>query len=73
MACGDNLTRPNIGKQAAAIRDSWYRRAAARRQGQHLGDRLRTALGERQPIALLKGETWERFGEVLSGDVGGGE
>ncbi|VIO73489.1 Leu/Ile/Val-binding protein [Bradyrhizobium ivorense] len=68
-ACGDNLTRENIMKQAASIRD--YEPL-----GLLPGVKVNTSPTDFAPLSQLqlirfKGETWERFGEVLSGDVGG--
>ncbi|MTV16880.1 MULTISPECIES: ABC transporter substrate-binding protein [Bradyrhizobium] len=68
-ACGDNLTRENIMKQAASIRD--YEPG-----GLLPGVKVNTSPTDFAPLSQLqlirfKGETWERFGEVLSADVGG--
>ncbi|MDD1517489.1 MULTISPECIES: ABC transporter substrate-binding protein [Bradyrhizobium] len=68
-ACGDNLTRENIMKQAANIKD--FEPA-----GLLPGVKVNTSAADFAPISQLqlirfKGEHWERFGEVLSGDVGG--
>ncbi|AWM09747.1 ABC transporter substrate-binding protein [Bradyrhizobium symbiodeficiens] len=68
-ACGDNLTRENIMKQAANIRD--YEPA-----GLLPGIKVNTSASDFAPISQVqlirfKGEHWERFGEILSGDVGG--
>ncbi|BBB96026.1 MULTISPECIES: ABC transporter substrate-binding protein [Bradyrhizobium] len=68
-ACGDNLTRENIMKQAASIRD--YEPG-----GLLPGVKVNTSATDFAPLSQLqlirfKGETWERFGEVLSADVGG--
>ncbi|MBR1165533.1 ABC transporter substrate-binding protein [Bradyrhizobium liaoningense] len=68
-ACGDNLTRENIMKQAANIKD--FEPA-----GLLPGIKVNTSAADFAPISQLqlirfKGEHWERFGEVLSGDVGG--
>ena len=67
--CGDNLTRENVMKQAASLKDFELGRPAARHQDQH-------AATDFAPISQLqlmrfKGETWELFGEVISADVGG--
>jgi branched-chain amino acid transport system substrate-binding protein len=67
--CGDNLTRENVMKQAASIKDLEL--------GMMLpGIRVNTSPTDFAPLAQLqlmrfKGETWERFGDVISGDVGG--
>ncbi|WP_166299070.1 ABC transporter substrate-binding protein [Bradyrhizobium sp. 26S5] len=68
-ACGDNLTRENIMKQAAGIRDLEL-------GGLLPGVKVNTSATDFAPLSQLqlmrfKGETWERFGEILSGDVGG--
>ncbi|QIG95587.1 MULTISPECIES: ABC transporter substrate-binding protein [unclassified Bradyrhizobium] len=68
-ACGDNLTRENIMKQAASIRDLEL-------GGLLPGVKVNTSATDFAPLSQLqlmrfKGETWERFGEILSGDVGG--
>ncbi|MDA9508280.1 branched-chain amino acid ABC transporter substrate-binding protein [Bradyrhizobium sp. CCBAU 11386] len=68
-ACGDDLTRENVMKQAANIKD--YEPA-----GLLPGIKVNTSATDFAPISQLqlirfKGETWERFGEILSGDVGG--
>ncbi|MBI5321437.1 ABC transporter substrate-binding protein [Bradyrhizobium sp.] len=67
--CGDNLTRENVMKQAASIKDLEL-------GGLLPGVKVNTSATDFAPISQLqlmkfKGETWERFGEVLSGDVGG--
>src|SRR5438552_4199670 len=68
-ASGDNLTRENVMKQAASIRDLEL-------GGLLPGVRVNTSPTDFAPISQvqlkrLKGETWERFGEILSDDVGG--
>jgi branched-chain amino acid transport system substrate-binding protein len=68
-SCGDNLTRENIMKQAASIRDLEL-------GGLLPGIKVNTSATVFAPISQLqlmkfRGETWERFGEILSGDVGG--
>src|SRR5712675_313044 len=68
-ASGDNLTRENIMKQAASIKDLEL-------GGLLPGIKVNTSPSDFAPISQLqlmkfKGETWERFGEILSGDVGG--
>jgi branched-chain amino acid transport system substrate-binding protein len=67
--CGDDLTRANIMKQAASIK------------GLELGSllpgiKVNTSASNFAPISQLqlmkfKGESWDRFGEIISGDVGG--
>jgi len=68
-ACGDDLTRANIMKQAASIK------------GLELGllipgIKVNTSASNFAPIAQLqlmkfKGEKWDMFGEIISGDLGG--
>ncbi|MBR1256724.1 ABC transporter substrate-binding protein [Bradyrhizobium sp. AUGA SZCCT0240] len=68
-ACGDNLTRENVMKQAANIKNLEL-------EGLLPGIKVNTSPTDFAPISQVqlikfKGETWERFGEILSGDVGG--
>jgi branched-chain amino acid transport system substrate-binding protein len=68
-ACGDNLTRENIMKQAASIRDLEL-------GGLLPGVKVNTSPTDFAPLSQLqlmrfKGDTWELFGDVISGDVGG--
>jgi branched-chain amino acid transport system substrate-binding protein len=68
-ACGDDLTRENIMKQAASIR-------GLELGGLLPGIKVNTSPTDFAPLAQLqlmrfKGDTWERFGDILSGDVGG--
>jgi branched-chain amino acid transport system substrate-binding protein len=68
-ACGDNLTRENVMKQAASIKDLEV-------GGLLPGIKINTSATDFAPISSVqlikfKGETWERFGEILSGDTGG--
>src|SRR6266851_3565301 len=68
-ACGDDLTRENIMKQAASI------------EGLELGGllpgiKVNTSATDFAPISAVqlmkfKGESWERFGDIIAGDVGG--
>src|SRR3979411_1609959 len=67
--CGDNLTRENVMKQAASIK-------SLELGGLLPGGKVNTSATDFAPLAQLqlmrfKGDTWERFGEVLSADVGG--
>ena len=67
-ACGDDLTRENVMKQAASIKDLEL-------GGLLPGIKLNTSATNFAPISQLqltrfKGETWERFGEIVSADVG---
>jgi branched-chain amino acid transport system substrate-binding protein len=68
-ACGDNLTRENVMKQAASIKDLEL-------GGLLPGIKVNTSATDFAPISSVqlikfKGETWERFGEILTGDAGG--
>jgi branched-chain amino acid transport system substrate-binding protein len=68
-ACGDNLTRENVMKQAASLKDLEL-------GGLLPGIKLNTSATNFAPISQLqlarfKGQTWERFGDVISADVGG--
>jgi branched-chain amino acid transport system substrate-binding protein len=68
-ACGDNLTRENVMKQAAGIKDLEL-------GGLLPGVKVNTSATDFAPLSQLqlqkfKGDTWERFGEILNGDVGG--
>jgi branched-chain amino acid transport system substrate-binding protein len=68
-ACGDDLTRANVMKQAASIK-------ALELGGLLPGIKVNTSSTDFAPISSLqlmrfKGESWERFGEILSSDAGG--
>jgi ABC-type branched-subunit amino acid transport system substrate-binding protein len=67
--CGDNLTRENIMKQAANLKDF-------RTEMLLPGIKINTGPTDFAPISQLqlqrfKGEKWELFGDVISADVGG--
>jgi ABC-type branched-subunit amino acid transport system substrate-binding protein len=67
--CGDNLTRENIMKQAANLKDF-------RTEVLLPGIKINTGPTDFAPISQLqlmrfKGEKWELFGDVISADVGG--
>jgi len=67
--CGDTLTRENIMKQAASLRDF-------RTEVLLPGIKINTSPTDFAPISQLqlmkfKGEKWELFGDIVSGDVGG--
>ena len=69
QACGDDLTRANIMKQAASIQNLEL-------GGLLPGIKVNTSATDFAPLSQLqlerfKGETWERFGDILSSDVGG--
>jgi ABC-type branched-subunit amino acid transport system substrate-binding protein len=66
--CGDNLTRENVMKQAASLKDF-------RTEVMLPGIKINTSPTDFAPISelqlmTLKGERWNLFGEVISGDVG---
>jgi branched-chain amino acid transport system substrate-binding protein len=68
-ACGDDLTRENVMKQAAGIKDF-------EPGGLLPGIKANTSPTDFAPLSQLqlmrfKGESWELFGDVLSGDVSG--
>jgi branched-chain amino acid transport system substrate-binding protein len=68
-ACGDNLTRENIMKQAAGIKDLEL-------GGLLPGIKVNTSATDFAPLAQLrlmrfKGDTWDLFGDIISADVGG--
>ena len=67
--CGDNLTRENIMKQAASLRDF-------RTEVLLPGIKINTSPTDFAPISQLqlmkfKGEKWDLFGDIISADVGG--
>jgi branched-chain amino acid transport system substrate-binding protein len=68
-ACGDDLTRANIMKQAASIN-------GLELGGLLPGIKVQTSATDFAPISQLqlmkfKGEKWDLFGDIISGDVGG--
>ena len=68
-ACGDDLTRENVMKQAASIK-------GLELGGLLPGINVSTSATDFAPISQLqlmkfKGEKWDLFGEVINGDVGG--
>jgi branched-chain amino acid transport system substrate-binding protein len=65
--CGDDLTRANVMKQAASLKDFTPDTLLP-------GVKLNTAATDFAPIAQLqmqrfKGQKWELFGDIISGDV----
>ncbi|WP_454621512.1 ABC transporter substrate-binding protein [Bradyrhizobium cenepequi] len=67
--CGDNLTRENVMKQAASLKDF-------RTEVLLPGIKINTGPNDFAPISSLqlmkfKGNKWELFGDVISADVGG--
>jgi branched-chain amino acid transport system substrate-binding protein len=68
-ACGDNLTRENVMKQAASIKELEISSLLP-------GVKVTTSDTDFAPISQLQlmkfnGDKWDLFGEVISGDVGG--
>lgn len=67
--CGDDLTRANVMKQAASLKD--FEPA-----GLLPGVKVNTSPTDFAPLSQLQlmrfeGDHWERFGDVISGDVSG--
>jgi ABC-type branched-subunit amino acid transport system substrate-binding protein len=67
--CGDNLTRENVMKQAASLKDF-------RTEVLLPGIKINTSATNFAPIRQLqlmrfKGEQWELFGDIISADTGG--
>jgi branched-chain amino acid transport system substrate-binding protein len=67
--CGDNLTRENVMKQAASLKNF-------RTEVLLPGVMINTGPDDFAPISQLqlqrfKGEKWELFGDVISADAGG--
>jgi ABC-type branched-subunit amino acid transport system substrate-binding protein len=67
--CGDNLTRENIMKQAASLKDF-------RTEVMLPGIKINNGPDDFAPISQLqlmrfKGERWNLFGDVINADVGG--
>ncbi|MDX3966973.1 ABC transporter substrate-binding protein [Bradyrhizobium sp. PUT101] len=65
--CGDDLTRANLMKQAASLKDFAPDTLLP-------GVKINTSATDFAPIAQLqmqrfKGEKWELFGEIISGDL----
>jgi ABC-type branched-subunit amino acid transport system substrate-binding protein len=67
--CGDNLTRENVMKQAASLKDF-------RPEVLLPGIKINTSATNFAPISQLrlmrfKGDKWDLFGDIISGDVSG--
>jgi branched-chain amino acid transport system substrate-binding protein len=65
--CGDDLTRANVMKQAASLKDFTPDTLLP-------GITINTSATDFAPISQLqmqrfKGTRWERFGDIISGDV----
>ena len=66
--CGDNLTRANIMKQAASLKDFEPDTLLP-------GVKINTSATDFYPIEQLqmmrfKGEKWDLFGPIISGEIG---
>ena len=68
--CGDDLTRENVMKQAASIKNFELGGLLPGIKVNTSRDRLRPDLATATD-AGSRAKRWERFGEILSGDVGG--
>jgi branched-chain amino acid transport system substrate-binding protein len=69
QACGDDLTRANVMKQAASIKNLEL-------GGLLPGIKINTSATDFAPISAVqlvrfKGEAWDRFGDIIEADVGG--
>ncbi|MGB5902789.1 MAG: ABC transporter substrate-binding protein [Xanthobacteraceae bacterium] len=67
--CGDNLTRANVMKQAASLKDYTPTNLLP-------GIKINTSANDFAPIEQLqlmrfKGERWVLFGKIISGEIGG--
>ncbi|WP_061029604.1 ABC transporter substrate-binding protein [Bradyrhizobium sp. CCH5-F6] len=67
--CGDDLTRANVMKQAASLKDF-------RTEALLPGIKINTSATDFAPISSLqlqrfKGERWELFGDVINAEAGG--
>jgi branched-chain amino acid transport system substrate-binding protein len=65
--CGDDLTRANVMKQAASLKDFTPDTVLP-------GVKINTSATDFAPLAQLqmmrfKGEKWELFGDIISGDI----
>jgi branched-chain amino acid transport system substrate-binding protein len=67
--CGDDLTRENVMKQAASLKNLEL--------GMLLpGIKVNTSANDFAPVKQMRmqrfnGESWELFGPVMTGDIGG--
>jgi branched-chain amino acid transport system substrate-binding protein len=66
-ACGDDLTRENVMKQAASLR-------GLELGGLLPGIKINTSATDFAPVSQVqlmrfRGESWERFGAIIDGDV----
>jgi branched-chain amino acid transport system substrate-binding protein len=65
--CGDDLTRANVMKQAASLKDFAPDTLLP-------GVKINTSATDFAPLSQLqmmrfKGEKWELFGDIISGDI----
>jgi hypothetical protein len=65
--CGDNLTRENVMKQAASLKDFYTDMMLP-------GVKVNTSADDFFPIEQMQlmkfnGEAWELFGDVIDGEV----
>jgi len=66
-ACGDDLTRENVMKQAASLKDLEL-------GGLLPGVKINTSATDFAPVSQVqlmrfRGESWERFGDIIDGDA----
>ena len=66
--CGDNLTRENVMKQAASLKDFSSEVLLP-------GIKISTSANDFFPIEQMQlmkfnGESWELFGDIIAGEVG---
>ena len=67
--CGDDLTRENIMKQAASIKDFEPTACCPASRSTPAPPTLLRC--QQVQLMRFKGETWELFGDIISADVGG--
>ena len=60
--CGNDLSRENVMRQAANLKDLGVADAAAGHQDQHLADNFSPI--RQEALASFNGESWEQFGEL---------
>ena len=66
--CGDDLTRANVMKQAASLKDFDAGHAAAGHQDQYLAPPT-SRRSQQLQMMRFKGEKWELFGDIFSADA----
>ncbi|MEQ1614836.1 MAG: branched-chain amino acid ABC transporter substrate-binding protein, partial [Hyphomicrobiaceae bacterium] len=67
--CGNDLTRANVMRQAAALKDVQLDMILP-------GIKLNTSATDFYPIEQMQlvrftGSQWERFGQIINGEIGG--